>query len=155
MNYVIVVFFCFYLLFLTGMENITIVVIDCHGCRWCSLFGTEMKLDTFDLTHCGLVTHYVDLYITQLWQVMACYLDGTKPLPEPMLARDYWHPYQYNFIVNAHGILGEFISLKSSFLRLLCICQGKMSSSGLWCSKQHAMAVVDLKVIGDIYNLMK
>ena len=30
--------------------------------------------------------------------------DGTKPLPEPMLIKDYWHPSQCDFIENAYEI---------------------------------------------------
>ena len=33
--------------------------------------------------------------------------DGTKPLPEPMLTRDYWHPSQCNFTENAQDMLAK------------------------------------------------
>ena len=32
---------------------------------------------------------------------------GTKPLPEPMLSRNYRHPSQYNFTENAQDMLAN------------------------------------------------
>ena len=37
------------------------------------------------LTHCGQVTHYVDIAIGQYWLMWWVVPDGTKRLPEPML----------------------------------------------------------------------
>ena len=33
--------------------------------------------------------------------------DGNKPLPEPMLTRNYWHPSQCNFTENAQDMLAN------------------------------------------------
>ena len=51
--------------------------------------------------------------------------DGTKPLPEPMLTRDFWHPSQCNFTRNAYD------KAKISFeINVLNICI--TSARGQW-----------------------
>ena len=51
------------------------------------LFGQNGSLYDIDslLTHWGRVTHICVGNLTSLVQIMACRLDGAKPLPEPML----------------------------------------------------------------------
>ena len=54
-------------------------------CRW---FQTLWRPCDASLTHCGLITPYGDIDLGQHW----LRLDGTKPLPEPILTNHQCGP---------------------------------------------------------------
>ena len=43
------------------------------------------------------------------WSTMTQMFDVTKPLPDPMLTRDYLHPSPSAFTLNAHNMLAKMI----------------------------------------------
>ena len=57
--------FCFWRVRIKG--STAIIVVHCHGFCWHSLFGVEIKLYTFYVTRCGLVTAYGATDLSQHW----------------------------------------------------------------------------------------
>ena len=107
----------------TKPQTLTLLLISTKNvCQTNWYFGYHSAVHS--LPHCLLVTPMAtNMFIGHEWVCNGLFPDSTKPLPEPTMARDYWHPSQKNFTETLQDVLVKII-IKMLFQRSFSISLG-------------------------------